>query len=148
LSLRQRSMVLQRLQSLAAVLTLISALIGAPAISAVRNECNLCPTSCPMHQHPDDGHAKAAPPMKCHGAKSHGDEDRHTAPGQPRGLSIARAACGNHGLMPATALPPMLLPAVQPRLIVPVADTAPAAIATLSGRLAEPPDTPPPIRAA
>ena len=67
---------------------------------------------------------------------------------QSRGLSIARAACGNHGLMPATVLPPMLLPAAQPRLIVPVGDSAPSAVATLSGRLAEPPDTPPPIRAA
>jgi hypothetical protein len=140
------------LRSIGLALTVVLALIGAPAVSAVRNECNLCPRTCPMHRHAGEP-KESTPRLKCHGASGgghHGAEQEPHAEGttQHHGPTLARAACGNHSIMPATALPPMILPAALARTFVPVIEPASLRDPTWRGRLADPPDTPPPIAAA
>jgi hypothetical protein len=44
-------------------------------------------------------------------------------------------------------LPPMILPAAQPQAVVIATRAAPLPKTAERGRLADPPDTPPPIRA-
>ena len=127
------------------VVALVLALIGAPAWSALRNECDLCPRTCPMHRDSDPAHASNQH-LGCHSAPA-GAQHRHALPhgGKP---AVSRAACGNHGVLPATVLPPVILPAVHglPTL---VAQQSPSRLeSTRPDRLADPPDTPPPIVAA
>jgi len=64
------------------------------------------------------------------------------------GPVVGRAACGNHAVMPGTLLPPVILPTAH-RLPSLVAVRRALRLDTvLHGRLADPPDTPPPIAAA
>jgi hypothetical protein len=141
-----------RCRSAGLAVTLVLALIGAPASSAWRNACDLCPPSCPMHQHRDDAAAEAAPRMKCHGAPAgsalHETQEEQRRGANGRGPSVARPPCGNHGAVSATVLPPMILPSAAPRLIVAGAERAPLSSTATHRRLADPPDTPPPILAA
>jgi hypothetical protein len=135
-----------RRRSVGFVLTLVLALVGAPAWSALRNTCDICPRSCPMHEHGRQGASKATAHMKCHGAPAGHAEDQPSTTG--RSPAVTRATCGNHGVMASTVLPPMLLPAALPRLAVPAAQRAALSITTGHARNADPPDTPPPIVAA
>ena len=97
--------------------------------------------------HRDSDRAQAANQhLGCHSGPA-GAQHHHTIPhgGRP---AVTRAACGNHGVLPATVLPPVILPAVQglPTL---VAQHSPSRLdPTRPDRLADPPDTPPPIDAA
>ena len=127
------------------IIALVLALVGAPAWSALRNECDLCPRTCPMHRDSDRQHAPNSH-LGCHAVPA-GTQQHHAVPhgGRP---ALARAACGNHGVLPATVLPPVILPAMQglPTL---VAQHSPSRLdPSRPDRLADPPDTPPPIAAA
>lgn len=61
---------------------------------------------------------------------------------------MSRVTCGNHGVVPATVLPPMLLPAAHARPVVVAARSGPPPNTAPRDQLADPPDTPPPIDAA
>lgn len=137
-------------RSIGLVFTLIFALIGAPATSALRHQCDLCPRQCPMHQDRDHGSAKGRP-LDCHlgpAGTSHDHQRAQQKQARSKGPSVARATCGNHGVVPATVLPPMILPAVLQQLVIPAVQRAPFWHVARQGRAAEPPDTPPPIDAA
>jgi len=124
---------------------LVLALIGAPAWAALRNECDLCPRTCPMHRQSDGPHS-AHQHLGCHAASS--ADHQHRAGSRDGRPAVTRATCGNHGVLPATVLPPVILQAVQglPSL---VAQHSPSRLdSTPPDRLADPPDTPPPIAAA
>jgi hypothetical protein len=137
----------RRTQRLSVVLGVVFALIGAPASSALRNECDLCPRTCPMHQQRARAAHGAAPHLGCHGAPAGTSRHaHHNAHGS--GPSVSRAACGNHGIVPATVLPPMILPAALGHAVVAAARSAPLPSPGRPGRQADPPDTPPPIGAA
>lgn len=64
------------------------------------------------------------------------------------GPSLACATCGNHGLIPGTVLPPMIMPAAQPPSAYAAAGAARFDDAGLNSRVVDPPDTPPPVGAA
>jgi hypothetical protein len=141
--IRARSRAQQR--ALGVVCLLVFALIGAPASNALRHECDLCPRTCPMHLARD--HHGGAGHMGCHGvAAAPGHDHGSTAP--PHGVSVTRASCGNHAILPATVLPPMILPTVQLVAVATTVNKAPQLITAHCGRSADPPDTPPPIDAA
>jgi hypothetical protein len=138
-----------QLRSIGLAVTLIAALIGGPASSALRNQCDLCPRQCPMHRDRDHGDAATGRPLNCHMAPAGAGHHRHAEHQQaPRGPSVTRATCGNHGVVPATVLPPMILPAALQHLVVPAVQRAQFCDDARRGRAAEPPDTPPPIDAA
>lgn len=144
LSLLQRVRPPRRLSAgtIALVLLLQLGLITAPAWSALRNECDLCPPTCPMH-HPAAKAAKPANPhMHCHGtakaAHPHGSELG------PAPAKMARPPCGNHGVTTATVLPPVILTAAPVQHVVTLGAAAPPIQPQRCGRLADPPDTPPP----
>lgn len=135
----------------ALVITLVLALIGAPATSALRNECELCPRTCPMHRDHAAG-AETGHKMHCHAAQGtqlgthhHGSQARAAQAHCP---SFARPNCGNHGTVPATVLPPVVLSAALLHWVVPTVQRAPVTDGGANGRSADPPDTPPPIDAA
>ena len=126
------------------VIVMVLALVGAPAVGALRNECDLCPPDCPMHQQHDGGHASH---LGCHGGGAL--TTRFSAHGAAaQGPSVSCATCGNHGIMSGTVLPPMLLPNVQPLSTHATVRAARFAAEALSSRVVDPPDTPPPIGAA
>ena len=145
--MRRRARAIARQRSTGLVLTVVLALVGAPAVSAVRNQCNLCPDTCPMHREVSSPQPGKSPHLKCHAAPA---PSAHEAPPnrQVRGPALSRPTCGNHGIMAVTVQPPMILPAAQPRVVVAVADSAPLSDPTSCGRSADPPDTPPPIAVA
>jgi hypothetical protein len=124
---------------------LVFGLIAAPAWSALRNDCNLCPPTCPMH-HPGKKAAAASPHLHCHGvAKSvhdHADEQASQVP------KVVRPPCGNHGVSPANVLPPVILTARPLQRVTPIDQSVPPLGACWSNRVADPPDTPPPIPTA
>ncbi len=72
----------------------------------------------------------------------------HHGAAPERGPFVSRASCGNHGVVPATVLPPMLLPAALPQMAVAAVRSDPLVSTARHDRLTDPPDTPPPIRAA
>jgi hypothetical protein len=125
-------------------IALVLALIGAPAWNATRNECDQCPSTCPMHQHRDAGAQPAATHLGCHrntvGASAHS-----ASATTQRSPSVSCATCGHHGLFPATALPPVILPAPLSPLRIAVLRAIPQPPPQRPGRLSDPPDTPPPI---
>jgi hypothetical protein len=144
---RRSARSLARQRRVGLVLTVALALVSAPAVSAVRNQCNVCPRTCPMHHEDASPHPVKAPRLKCHAAPA-ASAHEHPPVKHARGPALGRATCGNHGIMSATVLPPMILPAAQPRVMVAVVDAAPPPDPTGRGRLADPPDTPPPIAVA
>jgi hypothetical protein len=126
------------------IIVMVLALVGAPAVGALRNECDLCPPDCPMHQQHDGGHASH---LGCHGGGAL--RARFSArDASTQGPSVSCATCGNHGIMPATVLPPMILPSAQAPSTYAPPRTVQLADAALSSRVVDPPDTPPPIGAA
>ena len=145
---RHSALSIARQRSIGLVLTVVLALVGAPAVSAVRNQCNVCPRTCPMHHDDASPQPGKAQHLKCHAAPAASAQHEHPPVKHARGSALGRATCGNHGIMPATVLPPMILPAAQPRVIVAMAGAAPLSDPTRCGRLADPPDTPPPITVA
>ena len=131
-------------EAVGVVCIVVFALIGAPASSALRNECDLCPRTCPMHLARDAGGAPAH--LGCHGNSAvphagHGTPHRH-------GRSVTRPTCGNHALLPATVLPPVILPSAELAAVADDVCSAPSMVTARHGRLVDPPDTPPPITAA
>ena len=128
----------------ALVLMLVVGLIAAPAWSALRNDCSLCPPTCPMH-HPRKKPAAASPHLNCHGvakaAHHHADEQKSQVP------KVGRPPCGNHGVS-ANILPPVILTARPLARVTPIDQSVPPLGACWSNRLADPPDTPPPITTA
>lgn len=148
LARRRSARSIARQRSLGLVLTVVLALVGAPAVSAVRNQCNVCPRTCPMHHVDASPQPAKAAHLKCHAPAAASEHQQHIPVKHARGPALGRATCGNHGIMPATVLPPMILPAAQPRLIVAMADAPPLSNPAHCGRLADPPDTPPPITVA
>jgi hypothetical protein len=147
LARRRSARPIGRRRPIGLLLTVALALVSAPAVSAVRNQCNVCPRTCPMHHADTSPHPAKASRLKCH-APPAASAHEHPPVKHARGPALGRATCGNHGIMPATVLPPMILPAVQPRVIVAVAETASPSDPTRCGRQADPPDTPPPIAVA
>lgn len=125
---------------------LVLALIGAPATSALRNECSICPRTCPMHHAREEAEA-ARPRLNCHAAPA-GAAHRHRPSEHTRGPAFGRANCGTHGLAAAIVLPPVVLQAVRPMPILVATRAAPWPDLTWQARLSDPPDTPPPIAAA
>ena len=124
------------------------ALVSAPLPQALRGECDLCPPTCPMHRHHESGEpahqgAHAAMP-KCHGAPAaaahHGDSSK--------GPRVTRPPCGNHAVISGRAVPPMILPDALPQQVVTLAERNPSVDLSPHARLADPPDTRPPIRFA
>jgi hypothetical protein len=61
---------------------------------------------------------------------------------------VACATCGHHALLPGTMLPPMILPTAHPQAVVLVVEAAPPQVDAQYDRLADTPETPPPIVAA
>src|SRR5438045_1909370 len=98
---RAKSSLLQRMRpdarlrahATAVVLTGVLSLIAAPGWSALRNECDLCPPTCPMHHHAN-ATEDDAPHLRCHGAP-HG---AHSAPANRLVPRVDRPPCGNHGV--------------------------------------------------
>jgi hypothetical protein len=126
------------------VIVLAIALLGAPAVSALRNECNLCPPDCPMHQHHN---GVPGSHLGCHGGGAL--TARLGQLGAPtHGPLLACATCGNHGLLPGTVLPPMIMPAAQALSAYAAAGAVRFGDGGLNSRAVNPPDTPPPIGAA
>lgn len=126
------------------VIALVLALLGAPAVSALRSECDLCPPDCPMHQHHNGAPGSH---LGCHaGGALAARLGQHGAP--THGPLLACATCGNHTLLPGTVLPPMILPSTLPPSTYVAAGVARFAEAALNSRVVDPPDTPPPIVAA
>src|SRR5262245_48431886 len=142
---RVRARTRVRRAALRVVCLLIFALIGAPASSALRHECDLCPRTCPMHlaraQQGGSAH------LGCHGTPTD-PAHHHQSASHERAPSVARPTCGNHAVLPGTVLPPMLLPAVHVVTIAIGARRVPRRVAADYERSADPPDTPPPIDAA
>jgi hypothetical protein len=136
--LRPRAGAHRRLVALTLVVLL--ATVAAPAWSAMRNECDLCPPSCPMHHH---GSSPAgANHLHCHGAGTGAAQAQRI----PSGHSLmSRTTCGNHALVSATVLPPAILTAA-PAYDAVLVESEPSTTAQLvTARGIEPPDTPPPI---
>jgi len=134
-----------RARMTALVFVLAFGLIAAPAWSALRNECDLCPPTCPMH-HRGDAAAGANPHLHCHGAQS--AAPHHAAAHASPLPKVDRPPCGNHGVTPAAILPPVILTSVALQRFVLLDDSAPPIEARACPRLADPPDTPPPIAPA
>jgi hypothetical protein len=131
-------------RTLAWVLTLIAALVGAPATSALRNECELCPRTCPMH-HPQKPAPSTHSHLGCHAVQSGAHATR---PEHPRGPAVTRPACSTHGVVSAVVLPPVILSAVRTLPRPALTRAAPRPDLTARGRQVDPPDTRPPIGAA
>ena len=125
---------------------LVLALIGAPATSALRNECSICPRTCPMH-HAREAAEAARPQLNCHAAPA-GAAHHHRPSAHTRGPAFGRATCGTHAVVAAIVLPPVILPAARPLPILTATQSAPRPDRTWQARLTDPPDTPPPIAAA
>ena len=129
------------------VIILVIALVAAPAWSALRNECGLCPPTCPMHQPHAGTQETHASHLGCHGSTaSAGHHDRRAA--HDHLPSVACATCGHHSQPPGTVLPPMILPTAHAQSVLLVVERAPRVSIAPHHRLTEPPDTPPPIVAA
>lgn len=127
----------------AALISLLAlALVAAPMWGALGTECGLCPATCPMHEHRSGA---GAGHLGCHRASSTVQHDGVTA-GDGR-QSIGCAACGNHGSLPSP-LPPAILVSPHSQSLALVIARAPRLQCIRHGRLAEPPDTPPPIASA
>ncbi len=134
-----------RTRMTALVLVVVFGLIAAPAWSALRNECDLCPPTCPMH-HAGNTSAPASPHLHCHGAQN--STSHHAAERAPTVPKVARPPCGNHGVTSATILPPVILATVPIQRVTLLDHSAPPIRTHSCTRLTEPPDTPPPIAAA
>lgn len=117
------------------------ALLAAPASSALRNECDLCPSTCPMHHPRGDAAPGPAAHLHCHGKVA--AHHSHSS-----GTNFSRPPCGNHGLVTATALPPVILTPAQLHRVIMRAERAAPRIAGTADRLSDPPDTRPPILTA
>jgi hypothetical protein len=128
----------------AVVLALV--LLGAPVVSALHNECDLCSPNCPMHHHQGTPNGSASH-LGCHHAAASAARFGHSTP-QANGPTVACATCGNHGLLSATGLPPMILPVASTLPTFDAPRPARVLLAGLNGRGSDPPDTPPPIGAA
>jgi hypothetical protein len=129
------------------VIALVVALVGAPAWGAARNECDLCPSTCPMHQHRSGDTPAPSGHLGCHGHAPGGSTHRASTAGE-RGPSVSCATCGHHGVFPATVLPPVILPTALALAFSKAVHAAPLPPIPQHDRLADPPDTPPPISAA
>lgn len=129
------------------LITLALALLGAPAWSALRNECDLCPPTCPMHRNHGAAPQAHAGHLNCHATPT-GGAPVHPSTAHELGPSVRCATCGNHGIVPAAELPPMLLPATPAIPVVMAASLRPPLNTAPRERVADPPDTPPPIGAA
>src|SRR5262249_27485876 len=127
------------------VIVLVLALLGTSTVGLLHNECDLCPPGCPMHQH--DGQQPGSR-LGCHGGGGAlaARFNQHSAP--HHGPSVRCATCGNHGIVSAITLPPMLLPSVQPLSTLAAVRAARFAVAAPYSRVIDPPDTPPPIGTA
>jgi hypothetical protein len=128
------------------VLSLIVALVAAPAWTAVGNDCGSCSPTCPMHQHHADGQGSPAAHLGCH-------HSANAAPSQPGGgradgPTVACATCGHHALLPGTVLPPVILATVRAQTVALLVEALPPRATVPPGRLADPPDPRPPTIAA
>lgn len=121
-------------------LALVAALIGAPASRVARNQCDLCPPTCPMH-HPE--HVQPSKPS-CHGvevaAAHHGAERAHT--GAP---ALSRPPCRDAGGTVGSAPSPMMLTTVPHAWHPSEPDGLRGTDAAAPDRAADPPESPPPI---
>jgi hypothetical protein len=99
-----------------------------------------------MHQHHTVTQDNQASHMGCHRTATAGNPLRSTA--RDHRPSVACATCRHNTLLTGTALPPIVLPPAQSPAVAPVVARAVQLSAVPHGRLADTPDTPPPIRAA
>jgi hypothetical protein len=121
------------------VVALVFALLAAPAVNALRSECDLCPPDCPMH-HGATQNGPAAH-LGCHHSATHSPH-----PSEPSDKPVLGcASCGNHSLLPGSVLPPMLLPDGCAIFRYETVGTACIPDGALNSRGVDPPDTPPPI---
>jgi hypothetical protein len=131
---------MRRWAAMACVLAL--ALVSAPLPRALRSACEICPADCPMHRHHGaraDSTAEVERP-KCHGAPA-----SSRASAAPSGLKLTRPPCGSHALFSGMAMPPIILPPAPPEQIVFGDNAIEIVHLTARGRVADSPETPPPI---
>jgi len=128
------------------VFIVVFALVAAPVWSALDTECGRCPRTCPMHQAHAGSHDEPASHLGCHRSTAAAAQHEPGTPGNHR-LSVSCATCGRHAPLPSTAAPMILPPAPSPGFVLVVART-PVRSTAAHGRLADAPDTPPPIAAA
>jgi hypothetical protein len=126
------------------VFILLLALVAAPPWSVLDNQCGLCPPTCPMHQHHTGPRDPRASHLGCH--RSPASADHHDRGPAHRPI-VACATCGGHAQLSATMLPPMILPTAHPQAVVLVVERALRLADAQHDRLADTPDTPPPIAA-
>lgn len=115
----------------------IVALLAAPLVSSSPRACDHCPADCPMH---------AGARMHCHhaGTASHSAQSRHCA----ATAGIAGPGCDHGGGTPTVVLT-RAIPETPPAVRLP-----PSSVYRSfpdrrgQGRVADPPDSPPPILAA
>ncbi|MGH7786358.1 MAG: hypothetical protein ACRERC_05790 [Candidatus Binatia bacterium] len=132
-------------------LTLAIALLTAPLTRVMGRDCQLCPPACPMHATHGEpaaahGHETVAKKPTCHGVPA--AQHAAAARADRQGVRLTRPPCGNHSAVAGVAVAPMILPAVLPWRVVQAVEPATLEARTMRDRLNEPPDTPPPIRAA
>jgi hypothetical protein len=98
-----------------------------------------------MHQHHDV--ATSPEHSHCHLVSAQPLPRAHAGVSE-RGVALSRAVCGGNGGVPGTVLPPMLLTAAHglPWTVTSGATTVHNTVP--HARVADPPDTPPPIRVA
>jgi len=120
---------------------LVFSLLAAPVAQSLITVCDQCPPTCPMHRAERAKHHK----ISCHHALR--SQQGRPSPGRAgaREVSFARTLCTGRGPMPAVSLGPMMVPGVLQFDLLPPATSAPSEEPRLPLRLAEPPDTPPPI---
>jgi hypothetical protein len=133
---------MRRWVALACVLAL--AVIAAPLPRVLRFACEICPADCPMHRHhgsrSDLDRERAPVHPKCHGASA----SPRPSEGPPA-AKLGRPACGSHASIAGMAMPQMILPAAPPAQMIPERRAGDVVRYSAHDRLADPPDTPPPI---
>jgi len=119
------------------VIALTAVLLSAPFAGLLRDGCDRCPPQCPMH---------AANKMHCHEATG-GVSGRLAHASHCGGgvVGISRPGCGHPHQSPTIAIARAVLPQSTVALYVPVATRAALRAPHTLTRLADPPESPPPI---
>jgi hypothetical protein len=120
----------------AVALLLVVVVPGVPIARTYTRTCERCAASCPMH-------TKTKAKLRCHGSTQRPADTCDRTPG------IALPGCGFSGEMPLLSMQPATMPALM-AVSGPLRHTAALVPSpqSLVGRIAEPPDTPPPIFSA
>ena len=122
------------------VIALTAVLLGAPFVGLLHDGCDRCPPQCPMH---------AASKMHCHEAKGAvGGRLAHAGHCGGGVVGMSRPGCGHPHQSPAIAIARAVLPqSIAPSYLQTVTP-ADFALPHAHTRLADPPESPPPILAS